>query len=158
MWRGQPFLSPSDFYSDRKRRVLIEERVTGRMDHSRFPAIVHEIQSALDTVGHMSVLGGILTWSPAAQGPSACRTVVTLTPAGDYIDIRIEERIEVEGPRVLAAPIGGMIGGALGLVLSVSNDPLMMVLAVGGAIVGRSAACAGHSVRARLAGSRDCWF
>ena len=64
--------------------------------------LVDEIQSTLGIVGHVSVVGGSLTWSPAAPGTESRKLVITITPQSGKTHIHIEERFEMSGWRIIA--------------------------------------------------------
>jgi serine/threonine protein kinase len=113
-------------------KILIERTLEDEIPPERFETIVEEIESRLGIVGHVSVLGGSLTWSPAAPGPDGRRIVVTLTPLGHLrhkTRIRIAESLELVGWRQAVPAWGGIGGGMLGVMLGGSTgDPLAVVL------------------------------
>ncbi|HSG82711.1 MAG TPA: serine/threonine-protein kinase, partial [Gemmatimonadota bacterium] len=89
-------------------RLLVEESVAGEASPATHEALVREIESALDTIGHASTLGRSLTWSPARQGKETRKVVVTVTPGGGQTRVRIEELIDDPG---FAPALGGGFGG-----------------------------------------------
>jgi hypothetical protein len=77
--------------------------------------MVEEIQRHLDLVGHASVLGGTLTWSPAAQTDDTRKIVISVTPRQGKTVIRLQESLEVRGGKKAIFPIGAAIGLAFGV-------------------------------------------
>lgn len=73
-------------------RLVSEEVVAAEVPESAFPAMVGEIQRQLDLVGHASVIGGTLTWSPAVQTDSTRRIVISVTPRRGQTVIRVQRR------------------------------------------------------------------
>ena len=120
-------------------RVVPRQVATAELE-----GLVAEIQAALGLVGHTSIVGRSLTWSPAAQGTAGRQVVVTVSSGGGGTEIRVEERIDLTGELFLAPPAGAIGGAMLGLALgtalgSVLGEPgVVMVLcgalcAIGGA-------------------------
>jgi len=99
-------------------RVLVEETVEGEVPESAFPKMVAEIQRRLDLVGHASVIGGTLTWSPAAQAEDTRKIVISVTPVEGRTEIRLQERCELQGARKAVIPAGGLIGMAFGAAMA----------------------------------------
>ncbi len=111
--------------------------------------LIPVIQTSVGCVGHASLVGGTLTWSPAVQGIGGRQVVVTVAGAGGRTDIRVEERIEPSGGMLFAPPVGAAAGGALGLgfgslaSLLVGEPGVLMVLfglvcAIGGGVTASS--------------------
>ncbi len=92
--------------------IVIDRTVEGELSHSRYEAVVEEIQSTLNMVGHVSTLAHSLTWSPAAPGQEGRRVVVTLTIRGGQTRVRIEEHLELMGWQK-TVPAWGAVGGGL---------------------------------------------
>jgi hypothetical protein len=120
-----------EFAGKRARVVRVVPREVGSAE---LESLVAEIQTTLGLVGHTSIVGRSLTWSPAAQGAGGRQIVVTASGVRGRTEIRVEERIDLTGELFLAPPAGGVVGGFLGLALgsalgSVLGDPgVVMVL------------------------------
>jgi len=101
--------------------------------------LVAEIEDALDLIGHASIVGGTLTWSPAGQGTEGRQLVVTVRPSGEATEVHLEERFEMTGWKQWApgwgVAGGALIGAAFGASLGV-GDPAVGILAVPGAVAG----------------------
>jgi hypothetical protein len=80
-----------------------------------FPAMVEEIERRLGIVGHVSVMGGTLTWSPATQGEESRKLVVQVSARDGGTAIRIQEDLEVQGLRKLAPPAGILVTAGFAL-------------------------------------------
>jgi len=98
-------------------RLVSEEVVAAEVPESAFPAMVGEIQRHLDLVGHASVMGGTLTWSPAAQSEATRRILISVTPRRGQTVIRVQESLEILGIKKAIFPVGGLMGVALGAAL-----------------------------------------
>jgi hypothetical protein len=114
---------------DRKRRAYVVECEVGReVTAAEHATLLMEIQDALETTGHVTVLGGGLTWSsaPAMMGgmpwagipgrPEGRQVTVTMAPDGGRTRIRIEEQFGGVGGGAVAAPLVGGVA-ALGIAL-----------------------------------------
>jgi hypothetical protein len=99
-------------------RLVEEEVVEGRIPDSAFPRMVEEIQRQLDLVGHASVLGGSLTWSPAAQSEDTRKVIISVTPQGEKTVIRLQETLEIQGIKKVIFPVGALIGVAFGAAIA----------------------------------------
>ncbi len=102
--------------------IKIDRTIEDEVAPSLFESIVNEIETQLGIVGHVSVVGRSLTWSPAAPSTEARRIVVMLTPLGHLghqTRIHIEERVQLAGWKRSAPAWGGIGGGLLGLVMGV---------------------------------------
>jgi tRNA A-37 threonylcarbamoyl transferase component Bud32 len=99
-------------------RLVAERVVDGEIPDSAFPKMVEEIQRHLDLVGHASVLGGTLTWSPAAQTDDTRKIVISVTPRQGKTVIRLQESLEVRGGKKAIFPIGAAIGLAFGVAIA----------------------------------------
>ena len=94
---------------------LRASRVLGvTVDESVLPQLVEEIEEELDLVGHASIVGRTLTWSPAAQGSEGRQLVVTVRPRDGGTEIHVEERYEMTSARQAAPGLGGAIGFVVG--------------------------------------------
>jgi hypothetical protein len=108
---------PGEWRRQRRRkwdRVVVEEEVEGEIPESAFPGMVAEIQRRLDLVGHASVIGGTLTWSPAAQSEDTRKIIISVTPRGGRTVVRLQETVEILGVKRVIFPVGGVIGLAFG--------------------------------------------
>ncbi len=95
-------------------RLAARESVQGAVPESVFPAMVAEIQRTLEMVGHASVVGGNLTWSPATQGEDTRKVVVHVAPEGGGTSIRVQEELGIFGVRKFAPAVGALFGLAFG--------------------------------------------
>jgi len=77
-----------------KEKLTVDSTVEGDVSQSSHVVLVEEIQTALGMVGHVSILGNSLTWSPAAPGTESRKIVVTITPHAGTTRIHVEERLE----------------------------------------------------------------
>jgi len=122
--------------------TVIDRWVEGELPAEAHLQLVEEIQATMGTVGHATQLGGSLTWSPAAEGASGRKTVVTATLEGGRTRIHIEEKYSLTewrmfapgwGAAVGALTMAGVFAGLLGI-----DSPLIiaptLVGAVGGAV------------------------
>lgn len=120
-------------------RILVQESVDGVLSEESFPRMVAEIQRRLDLIGHASVIGGSLTWSPAPQAEDTRKLVISVTPGEGTTEIRIHERLEVQGIRKAVFPVGGLMGVGLGAAVAgalgmpeAAAGVFMMAFAAGG--------------------------
>jgi hypothetical protein len=108
--------------------------VPRQVTSAELESLVAEIQSTLGLVGHTSIVGRSLTWSPAAQGSGERQIVVTVSGGGGGTVIGVEERIALTGERFFAPPVGAMAGAFAGLGLGAAlgsglgNPGVVMVL------------------------------
>ncbi|UCC72510.1 MAG: serine/threonine protein kinase [Gemmatimonadota bacterium] len=111
--------------------LTIDRTVEGEIPESEYEALVAEIQAALGIVGHVSAVGGTLTWSPAAPRPEGRKVIVTVTRQAGQTRIHVEERLELTDWRQLACSAGGIggaaLGAALGLFFSADPGPLILI-------------------------------
>jgi hypothetical protein len=103
---------PTRFHKD---RLLLDRYAPRTVTAEQHERLVDEIQSTLGIVGHVSVVGGSLTWSPAAPGTESRKLVITITPQSGKTHIHVEERFEVSGWRIIAPGWGAAAGGLTGL-------------------------------------------
>jgi hypothetical protein len=79
--------------------------------------MVDQIEHTLGVKGLASVLGGTLTWSPAAQTDSTRRVLVTVKPRNGQTAVHIQETLEIQGMKKAIFPIGGFSGMAFGAIM-----------------------------------------
>jgi hypothetical protein len=96
------------------------QTVPGGVPEGVFPVMVDEIQRRLDMVGHTSIMGGALTWSPATQTEETRRLVVRVCPEEGQTEVRIQEDLELLGGQKFAPAIGGFFGVMFGAALAAS--------------------------------------
>jgi serine/threonine protein kinase len=101
-----------------KSRLRAERVLPVALAESDLPPLVLEIEQELDLIGHSSIVGGTLTWSPAGQGAEGRHVVVTVRPRGDSTEIQLEERLGFAGWRMFAPGWGAGIGMLLGLAMA----------------------------------------
>lgn len=99
----------------RKDTLILDRTVEGEIDESVHRAMVNEIQATLGMVGHVSVLGNTLTWSPAAPGTDDRKVIVTVTPEAGKTQVHIEERFELSGWRIFVPGWGVAVAVVTGL-------------------------------------------
>jgi hypothetical protein len=99
----------------RKDTLILDLTLEGEIDASVHKALVNEIQASLGMVGHVSVLGETLTWSPAAPGTDDRKVIVTATPDAGKTRIHIEERFELSGWRIFVPGWGVGVGLLTGI-------------------------------------------
>ncbi|MCL7957924.1 MAG: protein kinase [marine benthic group bacterium] len=123
-----------------QKNLLRAERVIPvEMDETQLPLLVPEIEEELKLVGHASLIGRTLTWSPAAQGVEGRQVVVTVRPRGEGTEVQIAERIELSGWKMFAPGWGTGLGALFGLFLAASlglQEAGLLVGAVPGAFLG----------------------
>jgi len=125
-----------------KEQIRVVRVVPREATRDEVEALLPEIQAELGLVGHVSVVGQSLVWSPAGRGGGRRQPVVTVTGASGQTEIRIEERVALSGGLFLVPPTGAAAGAILGLILggmlAGEPTPVMLVLSVlggfGGAI------------------------
>ncbi len=108
---AQPISVPTRFAKD---TLLLDRTVPGEVTAAEHAALVDEIQSTLEIVGHVSVVGNSLTWSPAAPGTESRKLVITITSQPGRTRIHVEERFELAGWRLFAPGWGAGLGALLG--------------------------------------------
>ncbi len=96
------------------------------LPESKLPELVPLIEDELDLIGHASIVGRTLTWSPAAQGTE-----------GEETEVHLEERLELAGWREAApgigAGIGLLFGTLVGLAMGLSDGAILITALPGGA-------------------------
>ncbi len=128
----------------RKDTLILDRTLDGEIDASVHRAMVNEIQMTLGMVGHVSVLGDTLTWSPAAPGTDDRKVIVTVTPEAGKTQVHIEERFELSGWRIFVPGWGVGVGilTGLGLVSALGLGERAFLLALLLAPVGAISAVA----------------
>jgi hypothetical protein len=103
------------------------------VDESALPGLVEQIEDELDLIGHASIVGRTLTWSPAAQGSEGRQLVVTVRPRDGGTEIHVEERYEMAGLRAAAPGLGGamgfVVGGAFAASLGLADGAVIAMAA-----------------------------
>ncbi len=119
-------------------RVAVYRTVGWEIGESEHEALVNEIQERLGMVGHVSTVGGTLTWSPAASGEGVRKVIVTVTPDVGRTRIHIEEHLSLTEWRGVVVGLSGVVGGLLGALLGMAlegGDPsavIILPIALGG--------------------------
>ena len=118
------------------KRLRVSRAVARTAATAELEGLVAEIQDNLGLIGHTSIVGRTLTWSPAAQGPGGRQIVVTVSSGGGGTEIRVEERIDLSGELFLAPPAGAAVAAFLGLALgsglgSVLGNPGVLIVICG---------------------------
>ena len=122
-----------------KNRLRAERVLPVALDEGDLPALVPEIEHELDLIGHASIVGRTLTWSPAGQGAEGRHMVVTVRPHSEGTEIHLEERLEFGGWRMFAPGWGAGIGALLGLAVAAAiglQDAAILGLALPGGALG----------------------
>lgn len=104
-----------------------------QIPESRLPELIPVIEDELDLIGHASIVGQTLTWSPAAQGSEGRHIVVTVRPRGVGTEVHLDERVEYTGFKEAAPGIGAGFGGLFGLFLALMmglNEGALLITAV----------------------------
>jgi hypothetical protein len=115
----------------RRDALTADRTVEGELPESGYEALVAEIQAALGIVGHVSTVGGTLTWSPAAPAGEGRRVIVTVTRQAGQTRIHVEEHLELTGWRQAVATGAGVGGAAFGALLGLAlegGDPGPLIL------------------------------
>jgi len=122
-----------------KNRLRAERVLPVALDEKDLPALVPVIEQELDLIGHASVVGGTLTWSPAGQGAEGRHVVVTVRPHPEGTEIHLEERLEFAGWRMFAPGWGAGFGALLGLAVAAAiglDKAAILPLALPGGALG----------------------
>ena len=96
-------------------RLVATAAAPNEVSEDTFPAMVQEIERQLGIAGHVTIIGGMLTWSPATQGEESRKVVVQVAARAGGTTIRIQENLELQGWRRVAIPVGVLTGGGFGL-------------------------------------------
>ncbi|MFC1660381.1 serine/threonine-protein kinase [Gemmatimonadota bacterium] len=124
-------------------RLVADAIGEGEAPEAAFAVMVDQIQQTLGVVGLASVIGGTLTWSPAAQTGDTRKVVVSVTPRRGQTTIHIEETLEIRGFKKVIFPVGGISGGAFGALIAEGlgfGEPLGPLFALACAVGGLFAA------------------
>lgn len=122
-------------------RLAAQEVVDGEVPEAVFPLMVTEIQRSLGTVGHSSVVGGSLTWSPVPQGEDTRKVIIQVAAEDGATRIRIQEELGIFGVRKLALAVGGFFGAAFGGTLAQAfamgepGTPLFVLIFAGAGVL-----------------------
>ncbi len=110
-----------------------------RVEEENLVGLVQEIEEELELLGHASIVGSTLTWSPAGQGTEGRQLVVTVRPRGEGTEVHLEERFEMTGWRQWApgwgVAGGALVGAAFGASLGI-GDPGIIATVLPGAFAG----------------------
>ncbi len=126
--------------SGRWHQLLADQVVEGEVPESAYGTMVEQIQTSLGVAGHASVVGGSLTWSPAAHSEATRAVVISVTPRRGQTVIHIEETLEIRGFRKAVFPAGGLVAGAFGALIAEGMGmgepvgPLFAIMCVAGGI------------------------
>ncbi len=96
---------------------VVERAVAGEVSAAEHPELLRDIQEVLGVIGHTTVAGGGLTWSPATQGGGGRHIAVTITPADGVTRLRIEERLGLGFEKIFIPQAGAAIGAGLGMLV-----------------------------------------
>ena len=101
-----------------KQRMRASRIVPVEISETKLPELIPVIEDELDLIGHVSIVGRTLTWSPAAQGSEGRQIVVTVRPRGEGTEVHLDERLEYSGIKEAVPGIGAGIGGLFGVLLA----------------------------------------
>ena len=116
-----------------KQRMRASRVLPVEIPESRLPELIPVIEDELDLIGHVSIVGRTLTWSPAAQGAEGRQIVVTVRPRGEGTEVHLDERLEFTGWRQAAPGMGAGFGMLFGLFLALMmglQEAALLVTAV----------------------------
>lgn len=116
-----------------KQRMRASRILPIQIPESRLPELIPVIEDELDLIGHVSIVGRTLTWSPAAQGAEGRQIVVTVRPRGEGTEVHLDERLEFTGWRQAAPGMGAGFGMLFGLFLALMmglQEAALLVTAV----------------------------
>jgi hypothetical protein len=108
--------APDVEYANQRMRASRTLRV--ETPEVKLPELIPVIEDELDLIGHASIVGQTLTWSPAAQGSEGRHIVVTVRPRGEGTEVHLDERLELTGWRQAAPGMGAGFGMLFGLFLA----------------------------------------
>jgi hypothetical protein len=121
-------------------QLVTDHVIDGEVPESAYGTLVEQIHTTLGVAGHASVVGGALTWSPAAHSERTRAVVITVTPRRGQTTIHIAETLEIRGFRKLIFPAAGLSGGAFaaliaeGIGMGEPAGPMFALAAVGAGI------------------------
>ena len=116
-----------------KQRMRASRILPIQIPESRLPELIPVIEDELDLIGHVSIVGRTLTWSPAAQGAEGRQIVVTVRPRGEGTEVHLDERLELTGWRQAAPGMGAGFGSLFGLFLALMmglQEAALLLIAV----------------------------
>ena len=122
-----------------KQRMRASRILPVEIPESKLPELIPVIEDELDLIGHASIVGRTLTWSPAAQGSEGRHIVVTVRPRGEGTEIHLDERLELTGWRQAAPGMGAGFGMLFGLSVALMmglQEAAILVTAVPGGALG----------------------
>ena len=121
-----------------KQRMRASRILPIQIPESRLPELIPVIEDELDLIGHVSIVGRTLTWSPAAQGAEGRQIVVTVRPRGEGTEVNLDERLEYTGIKEavpgISAGIGGLFGLFLALMMGLDDAAILLTTLPGGAL------------------------
>jgi hypothetical protein len=123
-----------------KQRMRASRFVPVELPESKLPDLVPLIEDALDLIGHASIVGRTLTWSPAAQGAEGRHLLVTIRPREGGTEIHLDERIEFAGWRLFAPgwgmAIGAIFGTFVAMAIGLHHEAILLTALPSGALGG----------------------
>jgi serine/threonine protein kinase len=138
--------------------TVIEWSIAGELSASAHPRLVEEIHTTMGVAGHATQLGSSLTWSPAAEGVSGRRMVVTVNAGDGRTRIRVEEKYSLTewkllmpgwGAAVGALAAAGLFAGLLGMSEAPGIIAPVLVGGFGGGILAATGILKASSSRRR---------
>lgn len=124
-------------------QLVTDHVIEGEVPESAYGTLVEQIHTTLGVAGHVSVVGGALTWSPAAHSERTRAVVITVTPRRGQTTIHIEETLEIRGFRKLIFPAAGLSAGAFAALIGEGigmGEPAGPIFALGAVAMGIAAA------------------
>jgi len=135
-----PAASPAAAQEPKWDRLVATATVSGEASDDVYPAMVAEIERRLGIVGHVTVMGGTLTWSPATQSEESRKLVIQVAARDGLTTVRIQENLELEGWRKAAIPFGMVTMAAFALawtsVLGLTEPAVPVIALLSGALGG----------------------
>jgi serine/threonine protein kinase len=123
-----------------KQRMRASRLVPVELPESKLPDLVPLIEDELDLIGHASIVGRTLTWSPAGQGAEGRHVVVTVRPREGGTEIHLDERIEFAGWRMFAPgwgmAIGAIFGTFVAMAIGLHHEAILVTALPSGALGG----------------------
>jgi serine/threonine protein kinase len=122
-----------------KNRLRAVRVLPVELEERDLPSLVSVIENELDLIGHASVVGRTLTWSPAGQGSEGRHMVVTVRPHPEGTQVHLEERLDFAGWKVSPPGLGagaGMLLGAAAAAMFGLDGAAILALALPGGVLG----------------------
>ncbi len=123
-----------------KQRLRASRLVPVEFPESKLSDLVPLIEDELDLIGHASIVGRTLTWSPAGQGAEGRHVVVTVRPREGGTEIHLDERIEFAGWRMFAPgwgmAIGAIFGTFVAMAIGLHHEAILVTALPSGALGG----------------------